>query len=97
MQVNSLRSIDNKIVKTCPTGKKTYPTEAIAEDALLEAHVRFDYGKSGGPIAVYQCEDCGSYHFTSKGIMNPKLASFLKSSTKKVEDEAARWQHKWKK
>ncbi|NOS92897.1 MAG: hypothetical protein HOP30_13315 [Cyclobacteriaceae bacterium] len=84
-------------MKTCPTGKKMYPTEAIAEDALLEAHVRFDYGKSGGPIAVYQCEDCGCYHFTSKGTMNPKLATFLKSSTKKVEDEAARWQNKWKK
>ncbi len=84
-------------MKPCPTHKKIYPSEAIAEDALLEAHVRFDYGKSSGPIAIYQCDECGYYHFTSKGIINAKLATFLNSSSKKIEDEATRWQNKWKK
>ena len=57
----------------CPTAKRIYLTEGLAEEALIDAHSRNNYAGSG-PIAVYQCEDCGYYHFTSKGKMNEKLA-----------------------
>ena len=80
----------------CPTAKRIYLTEGLAEEALIDAHSRNNYAGSG-PIAVYQCEDCGYYHFTSKGKMNEKLAQQLASGKIKLQQEANRWTEKLKK
>lgn len=80
----------------CPTGKRVYPTETMAEDALIDAHSRHQYSGTG-PIAVYQCEDCGYYHFTSKGEMNKKLAEQIVSGKIKRQQEANQWKSKLKK
>jgi hypothetical protein len=80
----------------CSTGKRVYLTETLAEDALIDAHSRHSYAGTG-PIAVYQCEDCGYYHFTSKGKMNEKLAKQMASGKIKRQQEANQWVKKLKK
>lgn len=81
----------------CISNKRAYPTKEVAEDALIEAHTQFDYGKASGPVAVYQCEDCGYYHLTSKGPMNEKLEAVMKGGKLKHQKEASLWMHKLKK
>jgi hypothetical protein len=83
-------------MQKCTTGKRVYISEQLAEDALIEAHINFDYRTGGGPLAVYRCEDCGNYHLTSQGIMNPRLAKQLANGTITKQKEAGRWQSKFK-
>jgi ABC-type ATPase with predicted acetyltransferase domain len=86
----------SRIMKRCVTGKRVYHSEQLAEDALIEAHIHFEYRTGGGPKAVYRCEDCGDYHLTSRNPMNPRLAQSLASGTIKKQKEASRWQSKFK-
>jgi hypothetical protein len=81
---------------TCSTGKRVYQTEAIAEEALIDTHSRNRYSGSG-PIAVYQCKECGYYHFTSKGTINKRLADQIASGKIKLQQQANEWSRKWKK
>ena len=74
-----------------------YPTQEIAEDALIEARINFDFPKGKGPVAVYQCEDCGQYHLTSRGTMNSRLAEHISSGKINLHKEANRWTDKIKK
>ncbi len=80
----------------CSTGKRVYLTESLAEDALIDAHSRNDYSGSG-PVNIYRCEECGYYHFTSKGMMNEKLASQISNGKMKNQQEANRWMRKLRK
>jgi len=80
----------------CFTGKRVYTTEALAEDALIDAHSRHQYPGTG-PIAIYRCEDCGYYHFTSKGEMNKKLVEQIANGKIKRQQEANQWMNKLKK
>ncbi len=84
-------------MKRCHTGKRLYHTEQLAEDALIEAHIHFDYRSGGGPVAVYQCDECGEFHLTSREPMNARLAQQLKDGTIQKQKEASRWQNKFKK
>ena len=83
-------------MERCITGKRVYPTEQIAEEVLIEAWTRYDYKRNEGPVAVYQCDDCGRYHLTSKGPMNEKLASALAEGKIKKQKEARRWEEKFR-
>ncbi|MBS1487884.1 MAG: hypothetical protein JST43_09890 [Bacteroidetes bacterium] len=80
---------------TCRTGKRIYQTEAVAEDALIDAHSRNNYSGSG-PVAVYRCEECGYWHFTSKGAINERLALLLKNGKLNLQQEASQWEKKLK-
>lgn len=80
----------------CISGKRCYPTEAIAEDVLIETRTRFDYTPNNGPVAIYQCDDCGYYHLTSKGEVNKKLAAQLAEGKIQKQKEADRWEGKFK-
>jgi len=80
----------------CISHKRVYPTREIAEDALIEARTHFDFGNRPGPIAVYQCEDCGYFHLTSSGTMNEKLANAKASGKLDREREANKWIDKLK-
>jgi len=51
----------------CPTGKRSYLSAAIAEEALIQSHVIGNHREGSGPINYYQCELCGNWHLTSKG------------------------------
>jgi len=85
----------NSTIK-CRSGKRVYLTEILAEEALIDAHNRHPYAGTG-PIAVYPCEECGYFHFTSKGEMNKKLAEQISSGKIKRQQEAAQWVNKLKK
>lgn len=80
----------------CITGKRLYINENLAEDALIEAHINFEYRASSGPVAIYKCDECGNYHLTSHGEMNKRLALQLQSGFIQKQKQAARWQGKWK-
>lgn len=84
-------------MKPCITSKKMYPSQEIAEDALIEARTQFDYKENQGPIGIYLCEDCGYYHLTSQGKMNERLAAQLKDGKIKLQKEANQWMDKLKK
>jgi hypothetical protein len=81
----------------CVSNKKVYPSKEIAEDALIEAHMQFEYTRGSGPITVYQCEDCGHYHLTSQGSMNQKLEQLMKDGKIQRQKEANQWLKKIKK
>ena len=81
----------------CISGKRGYMTQEIAEDVLIEAHTRYEYRPQGGPIAVYQCEDCGQFHLTSKGPMNERLSRALSEGVISRQKEANRWLDKVRK
>lgn len=80
----------------CISHKKGYPSLEIAEDALIEARTNFEYGAHPGPVAVYQCDDCGYYHLTSKGTVNKRLAQYIAEGKLKQQKEANRWLDKLK-
>jgi hypothetical protein len=60
-------------MERCSTGKVIYVTQALAEDGLIDAWVRNNYKLGTGPVNIYPCDDCGNFHFTSKGAMNDRL------------------------
>jgi len=84
-------------MRPCVTGKKMYPSQEVAEDALIEARTQFDYKVDQGPVGVYVCEDCGHHHLTSQGKMNERLAAQLKDGKIKLQKEANQWMNKLKK
>ncbi len=81
----------------CISNKKVYPSKEIAEDALIEAHTQFEYKMGSGPVAVYQCQDCGNFHLTSQGPVNQKLAQLMKDGKIQRQKEANQWLNKIKK
>lgn len=74
-----------------------FATAELAEDILIELWTKNEYADSSAPIAVYKCEDCGYYHLTSRGPINPRLSAFIASEKYKIMKEANRWLDKWKK
>lgn len=80
----------------CSSGKKVYVTRELAEEALIGARTRFDYPPGKGPVNVYQCEDCGYFHLTSKGMINDALAKRQKDGTIDRDKEADAWLNKLK-
>jgi hypothetical protein len=83
--------------RSCPTGKIVYGSVAIAEDVLIELWSKNEYNPVSAPVGVYQCDDCGFFHLTSKGVMNPKLSEAIASGKIKRQREAGRWEEKFKK
>ncbi|MEQ9591547.1 MAG: hypothetical protein RLN86_03060 [Cyclobacteriaceae bacterium] len=81
---------------TCSTHKRCYPTTALAEEALIGAHVHFEYGKGKRPVGIYHCENCGQYHLTSQGEVNPKLQAMLKEGEIQKQKEAQWWEGRFK-
>ncbi|MEX2231861.1 MAG: hypothetical protein WD824_06860 [Cyclobacteriaceae bacterium] len=80
----------------CSSGKRMYSSQQVAEDVLIESWTRFDYTANNGPVSVYQCEDCGQFHLTSKGSMNERLSKALAEGGIRRQKEANRWLDKLK-
>lgn len=75
----------------CITGKKQYDTKALAEEALVAHRSRFIFRDNSGPIAVYQCDDCGEWHFTSQGPVSEVLMSSETKKLIKTQQDADYW------
>jgi hypothetical protein len=79
----------------CPvTRKVSYDTEELAVEALIQNHIRNDHMPGRGPINVYQCEHCGTWHFTSKGLANPTLENEDVKARIKKEKLGEYWDRK---
>lgn len=61
-------------MSSCPSGKRSFYNQSLAEEALVEHLIRFNHPEGTGPVNVYLCDDCGEYHFTSKGPMSELLS-----------------------
>lgn len=81
---------------TCATRKRCYPTYELAEEALIGAHIAYNYSNSSRPVGVYQCDDCGQYHLTSKGEVNARLKKMLDEGEILKQKEANWWEGKFK-
>lgn len=81
----------------CISGKRAYVSEQLATDALLEAHIQFEYRTGTGPVTFYKCEDCGNFHLTSQGAMHARLTEALANGTIQKQKAAADWGNKFKK
>lgn len=77
----------------CPTGKRLYFDQSTAEEALIEARIRFEHNSA---VNVYQCNDCGQWHLTSKGEMNSTLKTLLANGIIHKERQAFQWNMKLK-
>ena len=69
----------------CTTGKKCFDTKDQADQALINIHALGNFRAGSGPIAVYQCEDCNYWHFTSKGnksslLDDPEVKDHIKKT-----------------
>lgn len=84
-------------MSNCSSGKRSYLSESLAEEALIGAHINYHYTKGQGPIGIYQCELCGQYHLTSKGNMNQRLEKALQGGTIKKGRDANWWENQSKK
>lgn len=82
--------------RSCITKKNRYATQYLAEDVLIELWTKNEYHQGHAPIAVYRCDDCGDFHLTSKGPMNPRLAEAIRSKGMSLAKEANRWVDKLK-
>ena len=80
----------------CVTGKNMYLNQEAAEQALIQAWVRNDFAEGHGPVNVYRCHDCGQFHLTSSGQMNPILAEHIRNGKLKLQKEANYWEKKLK-
>lgn len=76
-------------MSTC--SKRSYYSENLALDALIEARIRFLQNSS---VTVYQCEDCGAWHLTSRGGLHPRLAKELESGNLEKNRLAYQWEKK---
>jgi hypothetical protein len=65
----------------------------MAEEALIEARIRFVHNSA---VAVYECENCGEWHLTSQGEMNPKLKKLLHDGSIRNSRETLDWEMKIK-
>ena len=77
----------------CPTQKRLYYSEVMAEDALIEARIRF---VNNSAVGVYQCDDCGQWHLTSQGPLNARLKSMLDDGSISRENDAINWERKFR-
>jgi len=83
-------------MKQCATGKRSYISYELAEEALIGANINYGRSHEKGPIGVYQCDDCGQYHLTSKGEINKRLDQLLKDGEIQKQKEAGWWEAKFR-
>lgn len=81
----------------CTTGKRIFYSKELAEEALIANHQRFHHREGQGPINVYECHECGNWHFTSKGDINDLLKDPAIKSEINQQRQAMDWEKRFKK
>jgi hypothetical protein len=80
---------------SCSSGKRVFLTTYDAEESLIQAWVNFDYRVGNGPISIYECEDCGNYHLTSRPPMCDGLQEALDSGYIQKEKRSRDWERRF--
>jgi hypothetical protein len=78
--------------ESCVTKKIIHETREAGERALVEAWIKYDYQPGQGPKTIYQCADCGRFHFNSQGEMNPILAEKIDSGYIAAQKRGRDWE-----
>lgn len=81
-------------LSSCTSGKRSFGALQLAEEALIQHHVRNDYKDGEGPVNVYQCDDCNEWHFTSKGSKHELFWDSEIQKRIKSERRAFQWEQK---
>ena len=76
------------------TGKISFDSEVIAEEALLSHHARQFHQPGQGPTNIYQCDHCSCWHFTSKGEVHSALQSDDSRARLERERLGTHWERK---
>ena len=79
---------------SCVTGKRVFDDEDLAIEALIQHHTINNYRMGEGPVSIFQCNDCGCWHFTSKGAVHASLLDSENQSKMKMAREALDWERK---
>ena len=79
---------------TCVSNKRSFADQQLALEALIQYHIRNEFTHDQGPINVYQCTDCGNWHFTSKGEKADILNQKETIEQIKRERRAYQWEQK---
>ena len=64
----------------------------MAINALIENRIRFHHPEGGGPINIYECAECGYFHFTSQGETHTELIE--QSDFIEKQRRARDWEHR---
>ena len=78
-------------MKSCSSQKRSFDSAEQAEQALVEIQARRDFRAGDGPVGIYRCDLCGSFHLTSKGPVNATLANKQRDGTIDRQREANYW------
>jgi hypothetical protein len=96
LEIEYLGIVNLLDMPTCTTHKRCHATYELAEEALIGAHIAYSYGAGSRPVGVYQCDECGYYHLTSKGEFNARLKKMLDEGEIQKQKEANWWEDKFK-
>ncbi len=78
----------------CVTGKRCFVTESLGVEALIQNHIRNDYRKGEGPKNIYECQECGYWHFTSKGAEHEVFSDEEILKRIRTERQGFQWERK---
>ena len=76
----------------CSSGKRTFETESLAVEALIQNHIINNYRANEGPVNVYECPECGYWHFTSKSARHSLFDDPEIMKTIAREKQAHNWE-----
>lgn len=78
----------------CSSGKRSFDSEELAREALIEVRARNNFPDGQGPNGIYVCEYCKCYHLTSKSPDNTLIDSTEARERIRREREANFWLNK---
>ncbi len=78
----------------CVSRKRVFENESLAIEALVQNHIRNEYKPGEGPRNIYQCTECGYWHFTSKGADHELFRDSEIISRIKNERRSYMWEHR---
>lgn len=80
----------------CRSGKTAFDSKELGEEALIQNHIRNNHREGSGPQNIYECDDCGDWHFTSRHPISELLLD--ESVLKRIARErlSLQWEQKIK-
>lgn len=80
----------------CTSGKTIFQSKELAEEALIQNHIRNNHRAGSGPINVYECNDCQNWHFTSTGETSFLLLDTEVKNRISKDRRAMEWEYRLK-